>query len=259
MSTTSRFGITKPASSDFVTNGATAMGTIADGLDAITTGYSSGVFASRPAAGTAGRIYRATDVSDGGANGTLYFDDGTAWQTLALGAQPTRGKSIIATSETRTNTAFGLMTTPDRVQNIVLPTSGLIFVAYQALWQESVLNAASAALFLGSNQIKQAAPGGAPAVTAATLGGTAGNWSPISSSQVGLSSYASGGIGSSTSDVTTGQVVGLPNGLATGNYFGAPAVVFAAAGTYDVSIQFKASSGNVLVKERKLWVWSMGF
>lgn len=32
-----------------------------------------------------------------------------------------------------------------------------------------------------------------------------------------------------------------------------------AAGTYDVSVQFKASSGSVTVKERKLWIVSMGF
>lgn len=36
-------------------------------------------------------------------------------------------------------------------------------------------------------------------------------------------------------------------------------VLFAAAGTYDVSVQFKSSSGTVTAKERKLWVWTMGF
>ena len=36
-------------------------------------------------------------------------------------------------------------------------------------------------------------------------------------------------------------------------------MVFAAAGTYDISVQFKASSGSVTVKNRKLWVWTMGF
>jgi surface-anchored protein len=31
--------------------------------------------------------------------------------------------------------------------------------------------------------------------------------------------------------------------------------IFAAAGTYKITVQFKASSGNVKVKERNLWAW----
>ena len=34
---------------------------------------------------------------------------------------------------------------------------------------------------------------------------------------------------------------------------------FAAAGTYTVSVQFKASSGSVTASNRKLWVWTIGF
>src|ERR1700742_1010031 len=42
-----------------------------------------------------------------------------------------RGKSIIAGAETRSNAAYGLMPTPDRVQNIVQPVDGLIAIGYQ--------------------------------------------------------------------------------------------------------------------------------
>jgi hypothetical protein len=35
--------------------------------------------------------------------------------------------------------------------------------------------------------------------------------------------------------------------------------VFAAAGTYDVSVQFKASSGSITAKSRKLWVSSVDY
>jgi hypothetical protein len=74
------------------------------------------------------------------------------------------GKSIIATSEARTNTAYGLLTTPDRVTGVVLPTSGLIAVAYQATWQESVATAGRAAVFLASTQLKRNVAGSGPVV-----------------------------------------------------------------------------------------------
>src|SRR6266496_5146863 len=66
-----------------------------------------------------------------------------------------RGKSIIATSESRTNAAYGLMPTPDCVQNVVMPTDGLIFISYQATWQQSVASAAFAAIFLNAVQLKR--------------------------------------------------------------------------------------------------------
>ena len=56
------------------------------------------------------------------------------------------------------------------------------------------------------------------------------------------------------SDVTTGQIVNVG-----GSASGGVVTVFAAAGTYDVSVQFLAVAGSVTVKERKLWVWVQGF
>lgn len=172
-----------------------------------------------------------------------------------------RGKSIIAATESRTNTAYGLLTTPDRVQ-VVLPADGLICVAYQATWQESVNAAARAAIFVGANQLKRApsAAGGGPVVqeTAIALSGsgTAGIDWPLWTQTPGLASLSSGtvvgGASSYTGDVTTGQIVGTDASAGQ-------ALIFAAAGTYDVSVQFKASSGSVTAKNRKLWVWTMGF
>jgi hypothetical protein len=34
--------------------------------------------------------------------------------------------------------------------------------------------------------------------------------------------------------------------------------VFAAAGTYTIGVKYKATSGNVTAKERKLWVATLG-
>jgi hypothetical protein len=63
-----------------------------------------------------------------------------------------------------------------------------------------------------------------------------------------------------------GRSDGGPNGnawLTTGEILGSPleagmAVVFGAAGTYTVGVKFKATSGSVTAKERKLWVATVG-
>lgn len=169
-----------------------------------------------------------------------------------------RGSCIVATEEARTNTAYGLLTTADRVQNVVLPANGLIFIVYNAMWKESVLNAARGAIFIGSNQLKIARSDQAsPVVQETSINEVAGSYEGLGSSTTGLISAESTGAGYS-GDVTTGQIVGYRS-LAATNAPPGICAVFAAAGTYDISVQFKASSGSVTVKERKLWVWTMGF
>lgn len=166
-----------------------------------------------------------------------------------------RGKSIVSATESRTNTAYGLLATPDQVTGIVLPTDGLIAVAYQATWQESVSGAANAAIFVGTNQLKIASTStGAPSTVppSAGIGGTAATNRPLFSQGSGLGSINTGA--AYTSDVTTGQAIGV----ATVNN-GDVCYIFADADTYDISIQFKASSGSVTAKNRKLWVWTIGF
>lgn len=199
------------------------------------------------------------------ATGLDGFNFGTtlAQVTGVTGGNVTRrGKSIIATTETRSNAAYGLMTTPDRVQSINLPTDGLIYVAYQAMWQEAVSNQARAAIFIGANQVTGGREGFSPVVKEASIGGS---WSV--NTDVGLCSDVVDGLashngaaasgGGTGADVTTGQIIGSVNAGTTPLRGGVPAI-FAAAGTYDVSIQFKATSG-VTVKNRKLWVWTVGF
>ena len=173
----------------------------------------------------------------------------------------------IATEETRENTAYGTLTTPDEV-TILMPSEGLIAVGYQATWQESSSTVARAAIFLGSNQIKVAHAGGVPVVQEAALGSGFGKDAPLVSFPLGLLTPA-GAAGGASSDVTTGQVVGgVPVGQTDfGNYFGGAVqyepvggsggacLIFVAAGTYAVSVRFKASSGKVTAKNRKLWVW----
>jgi len=176
---------------------------------------------------------------------------------VSAGVTVRRGKSIIAASESTSATSYaiGNLTTPDRVSGIVLPTDGLICVAYQALWQNTVIGNGKAAIFIGGNQLKEAAnAGGAP-----TVQEVAGN-NGQANIDVTLASCAAGLESTSQTlamtDVTTGQIQGVGQ---LGQLCG-PTYIFASAGTYDVSVQFKNSAaGTLTVKNRKLWVWTLGF
>lgn len=168
-----------------------------------------------------------------------------------------RGKSIIATEETRTNTAYGLMTTPDRVTGIVLPTDGLIVVQFHALWKQSVDLAARAAIFLGSNQLLVHHGASAPVVSDAQIPaglGTPTDYNHLLSAAQGLT--GEGGSTGVSSTLTTGTALAAVTPTV---YVGGQCLIYAAAGTYDVSVQFKSSSGDVTVKERKLWVSTLAF
>ena len=194
-----------------------------------------------------------------------------------------RGKSINPQEDTRTNTAYGTMTNADRVPSVVVPTDGLIAILYQALWKESVFNTARAAIFIGSNQLRIANPGGGSTVTqAAAIDDTTSTvvnvYTALSSNGMGLASAHNSG--ADMANVTTGQAVGVvnlsdpltaeingsttrffgPYAGGTGNVFGAGlCLAFATAGTYDITVQFKSSSGTVSVKDRRLWAWTVGF
>jgi hypothetical protein len=164
------------------------------------------------------------------------------------------GNSIIGTTESRTNVAYGTLTTPDQVANVVVPTNGVVAVLYQATWQESVLGAGRAAIFIGSNQLKTVTTAAAPAVQEVSLGQTGGAAldTPLSTFQGGLGQINTNNAYSG--DVTTGQAISV-----TQNYAGGPCYIFGLpAATYTISIQFKSTSGSVTAKNRKLWVWTLG-
>ena len=171
-----------------------------------------------------------------------------------------RGKCIIPTDQTTaaTSYAIGNLATPDRVQNVVVPTDGLLFIAYRALLKAPTSFTARAAIFIGANQLKiPTASGGAPVVTEISQsGGSTPEYSLIGTHAVGLTGFL--GTTSDMTDVTTGQALYTPN--ASGS-LGASSVcvVDVAAGTYDISVQYLVTSGTLNVKERKLWVWTQGF
>ena len=162
----------------------------------------------------------------------------------------TYAKSIITTEQTRENAAYGVMTTPDRVE-VVMPENGLIAVGYQASWKQSASGeGASAALFLGANQLKclPEAEEGSPSVQACKLNMPSGTYTALATCTGGL--VTGGPLLAYSGDVTTGQIVG-----ARGKF--GICYIFAGAGTYLISVQFKMPIGSVTVKNRKLWAWSM--
>jgi hypothetical protein len=170
-------------------------------------------------------------------------------------------RSIIATEQSRENAAYGTLSTPDEV-TLTLPENGLIGVWFQATWLESVKEAGRAAIFIGATQL-HIAKGGSAIPEAAVIGGTAARFVPLATFHSGLIS-PEGGPGY-TGDVTTGQTVGVYQAKNfeeesaiisfSSEYapFGGPCYIFAAAGTYKISVQFKATSGKVAVKNRRLW------
>jgi hypothetical protein len=156
---------------------------------------------------------------------------------LASEARPVRWYTpkVIATEESRTNTEFGFLTTEDKIENVVLPENGLITISYRTIIKSSVAAAGRVALFLGSNQIKNA-QGNAVVEQA-----TETSFSTANTSQNGFT------LNGFTEDVTSGQIA--VNGAWE---------VYAAAGTYTVGAKYKATSGSVTAKNRKLWVRVLG-
>lgn len=156
-----------------------------------------------------------------------------------------KGFTNIATEQSRENAAFGTLTTPDEV-TVELQENGLIVVGYQAIWKRSAsLSTVEATIALNGIQVKRAEADGTAAGVLAELNGTENIFVPLSSNSGGLNTVNpdSGYTGNST----TGQLLGIGT-------TGGKCAIFAAAGTYKVSIQFRSTSGTVTVKNRQLWV-----
>lgn len=191
---------------------------------------------------------------------------------------PMRKKFNAPAAESRTNAAYGLLGTPDRVQGIIVPDGGLLRIAYRAMWKEAVLGAARAAIFIGTDQLKtyrsgQANPEIQEAEAATPASGEATDtYRPLRAFDLGLAGLqdtpAYGG------EVSTGQTLGVQVGDSGGLRWRVGAAAYTSAkvevlggvcevevdpGTYAVSVQFKASSGAVTVNNRRLWVEAVPF
>lgn len=201
-----------------------------------------GAFSSRPTStvespGKKGRYYYATD------KGILYRDTGTSW--IEVNPQDPISwytpKTIAAEQSITSVGSYSTLATADEVPGVVLPTDGLIFVGYHALWKAgSTGTGVRAGLFLGENQVRV----GSISVEAQV---TNANFSQLSTTIGGLANQ-----NNDAGLVTTGQVVGSTSG-------GGMVAIFAAAGTYNVSVRYTLSSGSgPAAKSRKLWVYTLG-
>lgn len=148
----------------------------------------------------------------------------------------------IAKEETRENTAFGTLPTADLIKEVKVGEKGLIRIGYSARFKSSVSGAGKAAIFLGANQLKLFT-NEAKVVSASTTGTVFRQ----------LSSATTTGLAANTASEATGTDSTTGQLLST-SFEGGMAELWLAAGTYDVSIQFKATSGSVSAKERRLWV-----
>ena len=137
------------------------------------------------------------------------------------------------------------MGTPDRCEDIVVPTNGLIKVVFRALVKHTDLANAEVALFVGSNQAKLATASAAPAAQ--------------STVQVAASDYE--WVISYCNGITFLDGAPASDGVTTGLVAGSECVIQGLpAGTYDVSARYKVGGGGTLsAKNRGLWVRSEAY
>ena len=185
----------------------------------------------------------------------MYQDGSVTPAKLSAGAKPFTWYTpkVIAAEEARANAAYGTLATADEIKEVVVPAGALLLLGYSALWKMSALNTGKAAFFIGANQLK--VPSGeaaAPIMQEAECNSAAG-FVGLSSSYSGLSS----GNGNN-SFVTTGMALMAPPVGATPGIGGIAVVQRLAAGTYNITVQYKMSSGTITVKERALWACVLG-
>lgn len=156
-----------------------------------------------------------------------------------------RAKFTQLASGSRTNVAFGALSNgPDQVTNIVLPADGLIFVAYNCSIQNSNGGAGQAAIFIGANELKRIGTVTAgPIVQESISLPSAGVAYAAYTGNVGLQNDSNSGY---VGESLTGQVSDAVG-------------IFVAAGTYTISVQFKASSGSITASQRRMRVWTETF
>lgn len=171
--------------------------------------------------------------------------------------------TVIAGSQNCTNLTYTTLTTPDVVTGVVMPVNGLIGLSYRALVAMGAGDGFGA-IFLGSNELTLNTSGapisdGSPGTNFQIHGSL--NTGLVTSDTSGLRAMAN--TGASTSLVTTGSVMGTPyagggagQGLTPG---GGICWIEAAAGTYDISVQYKVTASSLIVSNRILRVWTMDF
>lgn len=165
-------------------------------------------------------------------NEQIAAEAGIVRSKLASDAKGLQGKwyepKIIATEQTRESTSFGTLSTADEITGVTVPEGGLLVITYTAQVKSSVSGAGRIQAYVGSTAV------GSESTTFET------SFARVSTEPGALNKAAA------TPTVTTGRVL---QSLQVGEL---------AAGTYTVSIQYKATSGSITAKERSLRVHVLG-
>lgn len=172
-----------------------------------------------------------------------------------------RGKSIIDAESSydlyAAGVAYASAPTPDLVEDIVLEANGIIRIGFVALTKSTAGH--MAAIFLNGTQLSIGDTAGAPALQEVTQSN--GSNFRLMSTATGIGLVVNNDDGVAQSLVTTGQIVGLTRASAP-DPVGGFLEVFAAAGTYNVSVKYKrqdASNNTLTLKSRKLWVEAVSY
>jgi hypothetical protein len=210
--------------------------------------------------------------------------EGNLQEMAATLDRPTLNRKLgISTSENTSSTTYTTLTTSDRVDNVHVGEDSILVVLYRAVWESSVAGAGRAAIFLNENQLQTATPVDTAPIAQETQTDTgAGGIAQVLGTRAqGMDNYIQPTALAAdpvdyTDDVATGQVAGgmglewfyrdSANGDGTGTTLvqsrmggGGPCYIFTSAGTYSISIRYRATSGSVTVRDRRLWTWTIDF
>lgn len=192
---------------------------------------------------------------------------------VSVGTVKRRGSTIVNTAQICTSGTYDWLATPDRVDDLVLPSGGLIGLLYYAEWG---YDEGMAAIHLNEVQLKIPSLGVYDTSRAAATreDSNAPDYQPIFSHPGGLERLEGtvdfDGAGAyPTTGVTLGAHANYVGG--TGGTFpwdygaddywlgGQICWIYAAPGTYDVGVKFLSAGGELSVRNRRLFVWVEGF
>jgi hypothetical protein len=155
-----------------------------------------------------------------------------------LQALRTVRSSLINTEESRTNTAYGTLTTPDEIK-VPVNAAGLLVIEYAAEIESSVAAAGRIALFINGTQVARYGGGASVQVEGSSIGT---GWCFVTTAPDKMN-ISEGPVG-----VATSALLLLATGTTGGPMFhGVP------AGEYTVTARYKATSGTITAKNRRLY------
>lgn len=169
---------------------------------------------------------------------------------------------FVSTTETTAAVSYARLATPDFVFAYV-PAQAIARYTYTSQWAMDIAAGTQlAALYIGSNQLKYGAQGGAPVVATSPAIGIGPFYSRLATSPnavggaggFGLLTVA--GAGANVTDVTTGQYIlgasGTANPSGSLEIFGLP------AGWYVFEMFYQTSVNTLYVQNRKSWLQVCG-